>query len=547
MTLGLLLLAVVGVYGVSVEPRHCRGNVKHLHLSVGKDPATSMTISWASKWSLPDVEAPIGGVHFGTSPNDLDRFVGEQETPLTYVSTLHHHEDQFYYAPFQHHITLDGLEPDTTYYYVAVLGDRSEGIQALKDTPLRDHPTQHIGENLTAENEVIYAQQELEEGLEDGLRRKKRLRRALGPAPYDGHDKKCLEGHKVRSFKTAPLPKNPLDPQSQHAKTIFAIIGDLGQFPHSQETLEHMRDNRDGIDAVHLVGDIAYTEYDHRRWDTFFDFLDDYSVFSEIPLQVAIGNHDIDKQENGKEIFQAYESRFRMPQVHPAELGTYDGPPGLLNMDNPPYPLPYEWGNAYYEFDYGPSKHIVVNAYSAMEPGSTQYEWIQSVLKSVNRDITPWVFVSIHVPLYNTFSLHPHDSQIFAAREHLEPLFVKYHVNVVFTGHIHAYQRTANVDNDTIVETGPIHITVGAGGRQCDAPFKSEDAEPWLIKRDASYYGYGRITLFNETHAEWKWIHLSASDLHDYNVVKNEEVHMAQLDHDKIIIDNQFYVAQRKV
>ena len=68
---------------------------------------------------------------------------------------------------------------------------------------------------------------------------------------------------------------------------------------------------------------------------------------------------DIDKQENGKEIFQAYETRFRMPHVHPPELGVYDGPPGFLNMDVPPYPLPYEWGNAYYVFDYGPAKHIV--------------------------------------------------------------------------------------------------------------------------------------------------------------------------------------------
>lgn len=252
---------------------------------------------------------------------------------------------------------------------------------------------------------------------------------------------------------------------------------------------------------------------------------------------------DIDKQENGNEIFQAYESRFRMPQVYPPELGTYDGPHGLLNMDAPPYPLPYEWGNAYYVFDWGPAKHIVLNAYSSMEPGSQQYVWLKAELKMVNRDITPWVFVTIHVPLYNTFSLHQHDLQIVAAREHLEPLFVEYHVNIVFTGHIHAYQRTANVANDALVETGPIHITVGAGGRQCDAPFKTEEPEPWIVKRDASFYGYGRLKIFNATHAEWRWIHLSASQLHDYNIVKGEDVHLPQLDHDKVVIDNQYFIA----
>jgi hypothetical protein len=56
-----------------------------------------------------------------------------------------------------------------------------------------------------------------------------------------------------------------------------------------------------------------------------------------------------------------------------------------------------------------------------------------------------------------------HDLQIVAARLHLEPLFVKYHVKLIFPGHIHAYQRTANVTNDLVPKTGPIHITIGAG------------------------------------------------------------------------------------
>ena len=154
-----------------------------------------------------------------------------------------------------------------------------------------------------------------------------------------------------------------------------------------------------------------------------------------------------------------------MPQVHPPQLGVYEGPDGLLNMDAPPYPLPYEWGNAYYTFEYGPALHVVVSAYSNMDPGSTQYTWLVEQLEAVDRTITPWVLLTIHVPIYNTFALHKHDLQIVAAREHLEPLLVKYNVNVVFTGHIHAYLRTANVAMEELVETGPIHITIGAGGK----------------------------------------------------------------------------------
>ena len=86
-----------------------------------------------------------------------------------------------------------------------------------------------------------------------------------------------------------------------------------------------------------------------------------------------------------------------MPRVQPADLGVYDGPVGTLNMDAPPYPLPYEWGNAYYSFTYGPAKHVVISAYSSMEPGSVQYQWLVDELASVDRVTTPWLLVTIHV------------------------------------------------------------------------------------------------------------------------------------------------------
>ena len=131
----------------------------------------------------------------------------------------------------------------------------------------------------------------------------------------------------------------------------------------------------------------------------------------------------------------------------------------------------------------------------------------------------PFLGGRITVPLYNTFALHHHDLQIFAARDHIEPLLIKYHVNLLFNGHIHAYQRTKNVAGNETTPTGPMHITIGAGGRKADAPFQNEEPEPWLARRDAAMYGYGRIKIFNATHAEWKWIPLSPSELHDYNLV----------------------------
>ena len=48
--------------------------------------------------------------------------------------------------------------------------------------------------------------------------------------------------------------------------------------------------------------------------------------------------------------------------------------------------------------------------------------------------------------------------------------------------------------------SGPIHITVGAGGRKCEAPFSSETPEPWVEVRDATIYGYGMFRILNSTH-----------------------------------------------
>ena len=277
--LASLLLASHTLAG-GAAPRHCHGSTKHIHIAVGKDPAREMTISFASKWAHPGVHPPIAGVRVGTSPSNLDRFVGEQEFPITYNSSLPRSGDP-YYAPYQHHITIDGLEPNTRYYYVPVIGDRKKGIQKLQGRPLQYHAaSQDPHESEVAENKIV-SEQEMNDEEEEATR--SLIRRKLAPPPYDGSEKPCIDVGRVRSFTSAP--------ETATGPVTFAIIGDLGQFEHSQETLEHMRDHSEGINAVVMVGDIAYTGYDHRRWDTFFDFLDDFSNFDELPLQIAAGNH----------------------------------------------------------------------------------------------------------------------------------------------------------------------------------------------------------------------------------------------------------------
>jgi 3',5'-cyclic AMP phosphodiesterase CpdA len=283
--------------------------------------------------------------------------------------------------------------------------------------------------------------------------------------------------NKLRSFTTAPVPGpgNPLR---------LAIIGDLGQVPHSEETITRVLQSISEIDAVILAGDLAYTGGDQEHWDTFFDFLDDYPVAEMVPLHICPGNHDVDKLEDDSRIFLAYEHRFRMPRIKPAELGLWEG--SFVDA-HPPYPLPYEYGNAYYAYTYGPARMIMLSAYTSMEPDSLQYKWLAEELESVDRSITPWLLVTIHTPFYNTFDLHRKDKHALQGKEHFEPLFVRHKVNLIFSGHIHTYQRTANVAFGEVVPDGPIYITIGAGGHDCKGPFFSEEPEPWVKVRDNTF------------------------------------------------------------
>lgn len=258
---------------------YCEGNVRHIHLAVGHDPAREMTISFASSSSMNTTKAPIGGIHIGLAQEQLNRFVPEQEYPLKYGATIdhEHHPTEEYSSPFQHHITVDALEPSTRYYYMTVVGDREEGFEKLAATSFGDSVRNYGTTAATEKEEIVHGETDYEKGGE------LRSRRRLAPPAYDGSNRPCTNGHKIRSFTTAP--------KSSESQVSFVIIGDLGQFEHSQETLDHLRTHKQGIDAVMLVGDIAYANGNHGHWDTFFDFLDDFSIFDEVPLQVATGNH----------------------------------------------------------------------------------------------------------------------------------------------------------------------------------------------------------------------------------------------------------------
>jgi Iron/zinc purple acid phosphatase-like protein C len=95
--------------------------------------------------------------------------------------------------------------------------------------------------------------------------------------------------------------------------------------------------------------------------------------------------------------------------------------------------------------------------------------------------------------------------------EGMEPLFRQHGVNLVVSGHNHAYVRTkslrgGNENNSTAVdpsERSPVYLTVGTGGdSHAGRPIRRQP-EAWVAARDRSTYGAGRLRVVNATHAFW--------------------------------------------
>ena len=203
-----------------------------------------------------------------------------------------------------------------------------------------------------------------------------------------------------------------------------------------------------------------------------------------------------------------------MPQIAPAIRGKVSKKD---DFDlNKMYQLPYEFGNSFYSYQYGPSYNIVLNSFANFEPGSIQYKWLINELKQkIDRRVTPWLTVTTHCPMYNTFSKHQGDPQPINLKRYIEPLMVRFRVNFVLSGHIHAYMRTKPVVNGTVTASGPIHIILGNGGRQVNAPYQQNDAEVWVARRDHTTYGYGVIDFLNATVARYQWVHTGHNEQGD--------------------------------
>ncbi|XP_057850814.1 purple acid phosphatase 18 isoform X2 [Cryptomeria japonica] len=296
------------------------------------------------------------------------------------------------------------------------------------------------------------------------------------------------------SFKTPPS-QFPIS---------FAIVGDLGQTEWTASTLEHIQNFKH--DVLLLPGDLSYADYKQDLWDSFAHLVE--PLASRRPWMVTEGNHEIEKIPLLTHSFDAFNARWRMPFE---ESGSDS--------------------NLYYSFEVAGVHIIMLGSYTDYGKDSDQYKWLQADFSRVNRRTTPWLIVVFHSPWYNSNTAHQGEGDDMM--ETMEPLLYTAKVDMVFAGHVHAYERFTRVYKKNINPCGAMHITIGDGGNREGLASKFLNPHPqYSLFREASF-GHGELSIYNATHAHWSW-HRNDDD----QPVKVDEVWITNLSNSSTCTDS---------
>jgi Calcineurin-like phosphoesterase len=217
----------------------------------------------------------------------------------------------------------------------------------------------------------------------------------------------------------------------------FMVVGDTGTGTQQQQELaDVMLRYRTAFpfEFALLMGDNMYggekaEDFKKKFEDIYKKLLDD-----KVKFYASLGNHDESNQ------------RF------------YD----LFNMN----------GEEYYRFTKGKVAFYALNS-NYMD--KRQVKWLEDELA---KDTSEWKIAFFHHPPYSSGGKHGSSSGV---REVVEPIFLKYGVNAVFSGHEHFYERIKP-------QKGIYYFISGAGGKLRSGDVK--DSSPLTAKafdRDMSF------------------------------------------------------------
>jgi predicted phosphodiesterase len=235
----------------------------------------------------------------------------------------------------------------------------------------------------------------------------------------------------VSTFSTAVNPETPF---------AFAVFGDTQKNPKVSGQLAEMAWAQRPSFLVH-VGDLVDKGTIDTHWTEHF-FPGMKPIAQRIPFYPVLGNHE----ENARNYFD------------------------YMALPNPEY---------HYEFTYGNTQFFMIDSNRNIAPGSEQYNWLKDQL---SKSTAVWKIACHHHPPYssdeddygNLWKTRTSSRGDMKARQ-LSALYDEFQVDIVWSGHIHSYERTWPVrENRAVEQQGTVYmITGGAGGNlETAGPFR---------------------------------------------------------------------------
>jgi len=211
------------------------------------------------------------------------------------------------------------------------------------------------------------------------------------------------------------------------------------------------------------TGDAVLRGATGRMWNvSYTPIIERLTRGADIPYFLTVGNHDVAVAPPGDPVRQLglHNLLTAMAKLIPAE-----GSPYRLN------------GYATFAFGYGNVFVISIDTTVAADP--LQLAWVTDVLEHLDRSRFRHVVAFQHYPPYSS---GPHggagiiEPQTLAVRTSYMPLFRRYHVSLVLTGHEHLLEHWIERYSDN-GRDGRIDTIVTAGG---GAPIYTYRGEPDL-------------------------------------------------------------------
>lgn len=212
------------------------------------------------------------------------------------------------------------------------------------------------------------------------------------------------------AFRLSPSPtptlvQAPAAPQSQielklplEQKSVrFAVIGDNGTGEQPQYDIAAEMEAYENVvhyQFVIMMGDNIYGGHKPKDFERKFETPYKPLLDADVKFYACLGNHD----NSDETLYKPF------------------------NMN----------GQRYYTFKKGDVQFFALDS-NYMDP--TQLDWIQQQLRESN---AKWKIAFFHHPLYSDGRFHGPDVDL---RNQLMPIFEKYGVNVVMSGHDHVYER----------------------------------------------------------------------------------------------------------